>query len=225
MTGFYAKRTASVALTLVLGLGISRSYGITIQGGTSAVVDSWNISPDAGVTIDATAEVGGLTINKIANFTSDNSLGITFQQTDGSAPGQVQFATESITNSTGSDWTGFQFTVTGAATINGISNIFAPPFGTGVNFISASVNAAQTQVTYSGTQLNGATSTWGDVTTGDSLSITADASVTAPFASFTLAELPIGGTSAVPVPSPFWLSLIGVLSLGLIPGVRKIVRA
>jgi hypothetical protein len=223
MSGFYAKRISAIAL--ILGLGVSHCYGITILGGTSAIVDSWKISPDAGVTIDATADTNGLTINKIVTFTSDNSLGITFQQTDGPAPMDVNFATESITNSTGSDWTGFQFTVTGAATINGISNIFAPPFGTGVNYISASVNAAEMQVTYSGSQLNGATSIWGDVSTGDSLMISADTTTNAPFASFTLAELPIGGTSAVPAPSPLWLSLIGVLSLGLIPGVRKIVRA
>jgi hypothetical protein len=220
MTRLYVK-TAMAGLTLIMGLGIGRAQAITIVGGTSAVVDSWNNSPAVGITIDAEAGAGGLVINKTAGFTSDSGLGISFQQTDADASKQVQFATESITNSTGSDWTGFQFALSGDATIDSVSDVFAPPIGTGVNYMSVDLNGPQTMVTYSGSQLNGATSTWGDVTTADSLLIDAGSSATAPFASFTLTESPIGGTTAVPTPSPLWLSAGGLMVLGLMPGVRK----
>jgi len=80
------------------------------------------------------------------------------------------------------------------------------------------------QVTYSGNQLNGATSNWGSADIGDSLMITADTTTGAPFASFALGETPIAASTAVLAPSSLWFSLAGILAFGLMSVVRKTIK-
>ncbi|MGD0540156.1 MAG: hypothetical protein ABSB33_01430 [Tepidisphaeraceae bacterium] len=224
------KNAVSAALSLVLGLALSHANAasVNLQGGDPTTLGGWQISTDPGVTASGLS-VNGQTLviqNEAVTFTDGNPQGITFTQVNTDAVPFIEIATETIGNSTGSDWTSFKFALSGSATFDGISNVFAPPFGTGVNYTTVDLNAPRTMVTYTGSQLDGASSSWGSSNPGDDLLIDGNPVTPDPFASFVLDESTQGFVSeVVPAPLAAWQCLVALLALGLAPALRRAVKA
>lgn len=232
MSGFLLK-TGAAALALVLSAGVGRAVGVDISGGSSADVGGWQIAPGPGVTLTGVSldsSTNTLLIqNESETFSSGGTISVSFNQLDEDAASSIEFATATIQNSTGSDWNEFTFSVAGSAVFDGVGNVFAPPFSSGVNYSSVTLNVNHNLLTYTGTQSNGATSNWGSSNPGDDLLIDVSTTIPAivtpsiavPLANFSLDELPTAALQVVQIPSAAWLSLAGLVILGFRPLARK----
>jgi hypothetical protein len=218
-------------MALIAGLvalsagGASLAAPVTIDGGTSATVDGWQIAPDEGITLQVdVGSNGNIAITKTADFTSIDALGIQF--TEVNTPGDVGFeiTTETIKNSTGDNWAGFTFSLSSPARFEGLTGVFIPPIGTGVNYTTVQLNAQRTTAFYSGTQQKGSTSSWGDPANDDLLAFSAPIAAPPAHTTFTLTEVPLRGISdgAVPLPTAAWQTLATLALLGLIAGGCKL---
>src|SRR5208337_3392743 len=168
------KTGVTAALSLILSAGAARSYGtpITVVGGNSTTVGGWQISPDPGITLNVTGVNSDQPLviqNESATFSGNSPLSVSFKQVGADAAPSVDLLTAAIADSTGSGWTKFVFALTGSATFESVSDVFAPPLGTGVDYTSAQLGVARITVKYSGSQLSGATSDWGSGNSGDDL--------------------------------------------------------
>lgn len=222
-------KSAALLSAIALGASAATSEAATVSGGGSATLDGWTVSATAGATLTLTDQNGTLDITKSANFTTPTSTFIvTFEQTSATASANIEFSSESLTNSTGSTWSGFQFlvlnTTSTLATFAGLGNVFVPPVGSGYDYTSASLDPAKDTLTYTGSQNNGVTSTWGGTTATDYLLLDADPSSASPFQVFALKELPElggGGTpTTVALPAASWQSLFGLGGVGLLAGAN-----
>jgi hypothetical protein len=225
------RKAAPAVVALVLGFGVGRSPAATVNiaGGASADVGGWLIAPDlgaslTGVSFDSTTDIVSIQ-NKSETISGGSAPGISFTQLSSDAATNIELATETIRNSTGSDWTGYQFSLSGSALFGSVTEVFASPAGTGIDYISATLSLQHMVVSYIGDQLNGATANWGGSSADDDLLIDASTSPEAPFAAFSLAESPQSSDSeVVPLPSAVWQILIGLLTLAFIPSLRKAVK-
>jgi hypothetical protein len=214
------KKAAAAAFAIALGFGASSASAaaIVIDPGTSATVDGWLISPGNGIGLSAEAMGNTLVLEKTANFPGLESAQIGFLKVSGTAS-TIEFDNEAITNSGPGAWSGFQFLLlnTGSpmATFAGVSNVFVPPIGTGVDYTSFNLNSAKNNLTYSGSQGSMTISDWGSSTPGDDLLIDTNGAT-----SFSFDEVPIG--AVVPLPAAAWQGLVGLLGLGAIAMTRKI---
>jgi hypothetical protein len=221
-------KKASIAVFAV-GLGFSvrgaQAAAVVIGGGSSATVDGWTISAPSGVSlaVDGLNQVGNtLIIEKVANFTSpQGGYLITFDQSSSSAVPYIEFENESVTNSTGVGWNGFQFlllntTSSGAS----FSSQFLGATGTGVTLTPGALTSDA--LTYSGIQPAGSISNWGTSAAGDYILIDANpVSGASAGQVFGFKELP----EFVPLPAAAWLGLAGLLALGTIASVKKLAKA
>jgi hypothetical protein len=220
---------AGAVLAGVGAVGVAGAAPTTLN--TSPVtMDGWQISWPTGIglaiTQDATISTQ-VNLEKSAQFTSNKSLDITFAPQSG-ATGTIAstfvLPDETITNSTGSSFSGFTFLLknTGSANATFAGTGFKPPTGSGFNFTSVSLTNGKTELQYTGTQGNGVTSFWGDGNPGsggDNLVIDAPAG-----SAFTLQELPGTGVippPIIPMPSTLWQSLAGLTGLGVLGLLRK----
>jgi hypothetical protein len=224
------KAGAAAALTFVLTLGASRAPAILIDiaGGSSAQIGGWQIAPGTGINLTGIS-FDGTTIsveNNAATFSSGTPLDIAFTQIADNAAPNIDFLGATILNSTGSNWTGFEFSLSGAAVFDGVGDIFVPPLSSGVNYSTALLNIDHNLLDYSGSQANGSTSTWGSSNPGDDLLIDTPAVPEDTYPSFSLSESPLGvsGGQTIPTPSAAWLSLAGLLTLAILPLARKRAR-
>ena len=108
---------------------------------------------------------------------------------------------------------------TGLATLEGDSDVLAPPLDTGIDNSSAQLGAAPATVKYSASQL-GANSDWNSNDSSDELLVSADPSFTSDSnsnADLTIQQSPDGTVSEV-VNSPLagWLSLAGLLVVAVL---------
>src|SRR5580658_1527449 len=105
------KLAAVAGFSAVLGLMSSASKAATVVsdiGGSGWTATFSGLS----LTSDPTQSAGQLDVEKAATFSAANAgegLLITFTQTSASAKGLIDFTNESITNVTGSTWSGFDF--------------------------------------------------------------------------------------------------------------------
>jgi hypothetical protein len=212
----------------VVGLCASSAcFAVTINGGTSAVIDGWQISPDVGVTVQATTSGGDLFLTKTAVFTSDATLNIQFVQMSPGSDDPITLTSESITNSTGGDWTGFTYTVNSQASFGSLSGIFLPPTGVGYNYSAGTVSPGAQTLTYVGTQGNGITSAWGAPSSATPLLLIDPLAIPGSGAGFTLGETPTGSppVTAVPLPAAVWETSAMLLGLGVVGAWRKVLKA
>jgi hypothetical protein len=220
---FQSTVAAVVGFFAISAAAVSFSWATTIDGGSSAVVDGWNIAPDVGITLQATVDGNGnLAVVKNAVFTSNAPLEIQFTEVNPPGDILIYLPTETVTDSTGTNWTGFTFTLNGSnATISGIP--FTPPAGTGYNYSNVQINAPHTVATYSGSQDAGSTSNWGGLSAGDQFTIDAPIPVSPNVSSFTLTETPIAqsGITSIPLPAAVWQICAGLLALGLVAVGRR----
>ena len=214
------RRVAIAACAALAGLGVCHmaSAVTLIQNNQSAVVDGWSITAPTGVSLTVTTNDGQIDIEKVANFTVPNQgflVGFNYVGGGSSPATTVDFTDELIANNTGQSFSGFDFLLMEpGATFPSVSNVFAPPIGTGYNYTSVKLDSTGQILSYTGVQDSGATSSWGSAASGDNLLI--DAASGTDF--FALKELSQsggggGGSSAVPMPTAAWQSLAGLAGL------------
>jgi hypothetical protein len=225
----WCKRGVTAALSLILSAGAARSSAtpITVVGGNSTTVGGWKISPDPGITLTVTGVNSDQTLviqKESATFGVNSPLSVSFKQVGADAASSVDLLTAAIADSTGSGWTKFAFALTGSATFESVSDVFAPPLGTGVDYTNAQLGTARTTVLYAGSQLSGSTSDWGSSDPGDDLLISANPSTgsdNSPYADFTLEQSPEGIVSeVVNGPQAAWQSLAGLLVVAVLTSLR-----
>jgi len=215
---------ASAALASLGALGTSFGQ-VLIQNNGSAVVDGWNITAPKGVSLTVTTSDGEIFIEKAANFTvPGQGFQVAFQPVAGSSQAtSIDFTDETIQNNTGKAFSGFDFILmnigSANATFPSVSNVFAPPSGTGYSFTTVSLNSSKDILSYTGNQDSGTTSSWGSAAAGDNLLIDAPSG-----SAFSLKELSIPGGGAVPLPAAAWQSLATLAALGAIGLGRRLKR-
>jgi len=227
-----AGASVSVANDSPLPAGPGRSAGglgpdtTLISGDT---YQGWTITFPQGLGVelaqDATTNQLVLVLEKFATFTSVSGLNVTFSQnvnwTGTPLATSIEVENESITNSSGSNWSRFDFELqtpfTGpnnvaASFVSG--NEFVPPSGSNGSW--STVSFSSNDIFYTGSQASGTVSLWGQTqTTGDDLLIETNPSDGPVPQSFTFKELPTAGAS-VPLPAAAWSGLTGLLGLALI---------
>ena len=213
----------AAAALAVLSLGM-------ITSAKAASVDlsafGWMADTDPGIdlTILSTSNNGiTLALEKNAIFTSTAPLNITFRQVSSSAVANIAIDDETIVNDSGSNFTGFTFSVSGGTSNNGAvphfdqaasAGFLTDPFATG-SYSSDSTSLSAT----GGTLTSGAFSSniWHPGLNAGDLTIAA-----APFTSgnvnqsFVFTEIPQTATQAIPLPAAAWTSLSGLLGLGIL---------
>ena len=213
-------QVAAAGLIALCAASASFAAAVQINGGTSATVDGWQITPDVGVTVEADGSSGSLDITKTAIFSNNSPLDIQFVQTGVVDDNPITLTSETATNSTGTDWTAFTYSVNSQATFGSVSNVFVPPFGPGVNYTTVQLNPQSTVVTYTGSQVAGATADWG--TSGDTLLLIDPIAPPGSDVGFTLEETPTPASGTlVPLPSALWQSILGLGVVGAIVVAKK----
>jgi len=222
MSGFI-KTAAIAAFTAILGLG-TVSHAATLPPVSGIVnltsgqsVGGWKVYFPEGEGVALTQDVTDpkkldLVLEKFADFNTTQSFLITFLKDAKStvpAATSIIVANESITNSSGVDWTGFSFS---------LHTPFAPAatFAAGDAFIPgtgySTVSTGSTAITYGGSQPDGTVSLWNQTPASNDLShmlvINPNGST-----NFSFKELPL---VSVPVPAAAWTGLSGLLGLAAI---------
>jgi hypothetical protein len=231
------KTAAFTLISAALGLmSVSSPAATIVQSGNT--YGGWEITVPAGVALDVDSTSGNtLVLEKFATFTSTTPLTIEFTQVSAGALPVIEFANEQVTNLSGSNWTGFQYQLSGMpngipSTFQGslvsdtpegtifVANTFAPPPGFGAP------NSGFTSITYSGSQPNGTTESWGFGPSAPGLFIEGIA-LSIPQQPtghhFDFTESPL--TNPVPLPASAWQSLTGLFGLGLIAVGRNVRKA
>jgi hypothetical protein len=218
------KLATLAGFSAVLGLMSSASKAATVVsdiGGSGWTATFSGLS----LTADPTQPSGQLDVEKGATFLPSNAgegLLITFTQTSASATGVIDFTNESITNATGSTWSGFDFILlnsnASASFVSSANSPFAPPAGMFTTVSVTSVDGNPTVVYGGGSQANFATSLWGIGADGD---LIIDANPLGIGTTFTFKEVPVTGP-LVPLPAAAWQGLAGLLGLGLIAKAKSL---
>jgi hypothetical protein len=221
------KLATLAGFSAVLGLMSSASKAATVVsdiGGSGWTATFSGLS----LTADPTQGSGQLDVEKGATFLPSNAgegLLITFTQTSASAKGLIDFTNESITNATGTTWSGFDFILlnsnASASFVSSSDSPFAPPAGMFTTVSVGTVDGNPTVAYGGGSQGNFATSLWGIGADGD---LIIDANPLGIGTTFTFKEVPVTGP-LVPLPAAAWQGLAGLLGLGLIAkakGLKKL---
>jgi len=203
------KLATLAGFSAVLGLMSSASKAATVIsdiGGSGWTATFSGLS----LTADPTQGSGQLDVEKAATFTPSNSgegLLITFTQTSAGATSQIDFTNESITNVTGSTWSGFDFILlnsnASASFVSSASSPFAPPAGFFTTVSVGTVDGNPTVAYGGGTQADMSTSLWGIGPDGD---LIIDANPLGIGTTFTFKEVPVTGP-LVPLPAAAWAYL------------------
>ena len=226
-----AAAIACAAITEVFAVAAPAATVFT----TPTTIDGWLITPATGISLtNTTTSASDLTLTKSGTFTTmAEGLVISFTQVSANAAQTITFSSESIANSSGSTWGGFQFQLlddNGGATFTSSTS---SPFQPGTGYASGLYSS--TVLVYAGSQADGTTSAWGDPSV-----LTLDADPTGVGTNFVFKEIPLtaseavlpGGTPipivtpsgpgvVVPLPAAVWQGGFGLLALGLLRFLRK----
>jgi hypothetical protein len=171
-------------------------------------------------------------INKSATVTSnDSALVIEFVRTSATAP-TLAIGTESITNSSGADWTGFRTFVSTATAAGGTGAGFQLSADDGFNvnpFTTMSFTNNNTEmVATGGTVANGSSFTPGSASSGGLVILSANAADDR----FLLKEIGLVGGNpgpgpgpVIPLPAAAWTGLSTLLGLGTLGAAKRVRRA
>jgi hypothetical protein len=235
MFGFWAKTFGAVGVVGLVAAGPVGARTVNLVDGSGASIGWTATIPDAGddasIQLSFVRSAGGTYFfDKTATVTSnDSALVIEFDRTSASAP-SLAIGTESITNNSGSDWTGFR-TFASTATPGGAGAGFQLSTADGGfnidPFTNMSFTNNNTEMDLTGgTVANGTAFTPGSATSGGIVIL----SGTATDGRFLLKEIGLtgGGTTgpgpAVPLPAAAWTGMSTLLGLGLIGAAKRIRR-
>ncbi|MGA2232063.1 MAG: hypothetical protein ABSH22_14295 [Tepidisphaeraceae bacterium] len=187
-------------------------------------VDGWDIIFPAGMTVLSEDNASSLTLETQGIFNSTASQDIMFVQARYAAVATVTIESENLTNDTGSRLSGLSQKLVTLLPGTGAS---APAFTQGFTLNRPAANKftsqtlTSTQETLSGSLANDATSKLGG-TGGGSLVINGNPALSLLKKVFFLQETPI---PVVPIPAACWTGLSGLLGLGAIAGIKKLLKA
>jgi hypothetical protein len=202
-----------------LSAGASKSLAAqvtVIDPDQSATVGGWTITAAGDTALVVFTSNTTLYVEKFAAFTGMAPASISFVPGAG-ADSSIEVTSELITNETGTNWTGFTFSLSGGATFDSLGNSFNPPIGNGSTNSYTSVAFGSTSIAYTGTQNNTLTSSWGN---GDGSFLLIDSTG----GSFNFIETPQDAPVVVPLPSAAWQTLAGLGGLGLLVVGRNMKR-
>jgi hypothetical protein len=228
--------TKKLSITAIAVIAASMMFSGSARAATAvqsgSTVDGWQITFPAGAGLSLIADNSTgivLQLEKFADFSTTEGLSITFMQDFKNPPAaqQISIVDETITNSTTSTFTGFQFLL--ASPLNGGQN-FASTFTVpgGISPFTTSDPAGGTSITLGGGSIApSGTAKFGFGAAGGDLVINANpvANGVGLPAVFDLKEIPLTGgtTPMVPLPAAAWSSLTALIGLGLIGLTKKIV--
>jgi hypothetical protein len=218
---------AAIAAMLGFSAGPSRAAQVpAIPPDSSETVDGWIITTSAGIGLTDISVTGNtISLAKNAAFSGNVSLGISFNGANATGPVTIVLTGETVTNNTGTTWSGFddQVVPEGVGSAPSITSAF-----TGGNLnssyvltLSGSSTLPGTILAYNGTQGAGVTTNWGSFA-GDTSTLTISATGPSIFA---FDEAPVTGSVAVPLPSAAWQSLGGLGALALFALRKKLLTA
>jgi hypothetical protein len=230
---------AAAASLAVVAMGTSSADAGSRQLGNSGWTASWS-SPDLDLAVDFESN-DTVYLEKFVTFreSSFNESGefidpvvITFQQTSANAKSFITLNDEIVVNKTGTDWTGFKFTLLSGADQQGQSVVFdvnksniGGTDGFTIDpFTNHDYSQGNTILTVGGGIVNAGpvgNNVWEPGSQSGGLVIDANGSDT-----FVLKEQPlIGGPTPPPIPLPAaaWSGLSGLAGLALV-GSRKHLR-
>ena len=234
MYGLWAKSLGLAVVGLaVASTASARTVNLTDGSGanigwTATIPD---VGDDASIQLSFVRSANGVVyINKTATVTSNNSaLVIEFDRTSASAP-TLAIGTESITNSSGTDWTGFRTFVSTATATGGTGAGFQLSAAAGGFNISPFTTMAFTNNNTEmdatgGTVATGTTYSPGSATTGGLVILSGSSTDDR----FLLKEIALTGGNtgpgpAVPLPAAAWTGLSTLLGLGLVAGAKRVRR-
>jgi hypothetical protein len=198
------------------------------NGWTATIPD---VGDDASIQLSFVRAANGVVfINKTATVTSNNSaLVIEFDRTVASAP-TLAIGTESITNSSGADWTGFRTFVSTATAAGGTGAGFQLSAASGGFNNSPFTNMAFTKnntemVLTGGTVANGTAFKPGSATDGGIVILSGNSADNR----FLLKEIGLTGGNTgpgpvIPLPAAAWTGLSTLLGLGLVGAAKRVRR-
>jgi len=215
------KLAAVAGFSAIVGLFAGTSSAATVLNNGDAV-GGWNITaaPGVAVVVDSSTSTT-VTLEKTAAFSNANEgLIITFTQVSADAASTIDINNEMITNTSGTTFSGFQFLLlnpNGAASF--VNDPTVPsPFAPAAGFTLVSVSSDS--ISYSGSQANMATSSWGfdtaDTKGGD---LIINANPMGVGTTFDLKEIP-----EIPLPPAVWQGLVGIMGLGLVSYGKSLKR-
>jgi hypothetical protein len=224
--GFVANAAQARTVDLVDNNGVSSGWSATM--------------PDAGDDLSTTISFvrsanGVFYFNKTATFTGNSDpVIIEFNKTSATAS-TLAIGTESITNSSGADWTGFRTLISNASTGGtGTGPSFAFDAASGLNgftidpFTTFTFSNNNTELDVSGgTVASGAKWTPGNPASGGLTILAANSSANR----FLLKEIPLaGGTGpgpgpAIPLPAAAWTGMTTLLGLAVAGSAKRARKA
>jgi len=223
----FKKLAMAAAIAAVAGVaGVSHATTVTSEVLTSGdVVGNWRIAFPVGISLiydGGLSSAPNLVIEKNAAFDSTEGLDITFTQVSSSAAPTITITDESVTNVSGSSWSGFQFLL--ATDTGGTPSAFGPgeAFNGSTPPFSTQTDSSNDIALSGGSLGNTDTAKWGFGADGGQLTIDANPGSTSSPKVFELKEIPV--VTAVPVPAAAWTGLSGLVGLGLIAGAKRIKR-
>jgi hypothetical protein len=232
----------------VKSLGLAGVVGLimagTAQARTVDLVDNAGVSSGWSATIPDTSDGGSVSLSFVRSAdgvfyfdktatltTNDAALVIEFNRTSANAS-TLAIGTESITNSTGTDWTGFR-TFVSTATAAGSSGVgFQLSLASGgfnidpFTIINFTNNNTEMDVT-GGTVANGTAWTPGTSTDGGVAIISGNSADDR----FLLKEIALtggssgGGPTPIPLPAAAWTGMSTLLGLALLGAAKRVRHA
>jgi hypothetical protein len=214
---------ASVVACAAPFLFLSSARAASVTSGD--VLDGWKVTfpPGIGLTqVDSNSGGPVLELSKAAVFSSLEGLAITFVQTSAAASPTVSIVSESVTNFSGSDWSGFQFLLASPLAPELTAASFTGSFSNIGSFTTS--NVASNNVQLGGADIaNGLAVDFGGAG-GGALTISADPTDGGLPQVFVLKELPVGGGGSgpmVPLPAAVWSGLSGLGFLAVLAAFNK----
>ncbi len=214
-----------------LGLSATTASAGSVVLGDSGWTASWadSVDPFLAVNVDGITD-STVFIEKFLDYhTPANADGtfdtvtINFQQTRADALPFIALNDESVVNHSGSDWSGFRFTLNNATFDPSASNV-GQSGGFSIDpFTNHTFSAGDTVLDVSGATVADGEVWFPGVASGN-LIVIAPQSANTNLPAFSLGETPTGPGSppVIPLPPAFWSGLIGLGGLGLIGAGRRV---
>lgn len=232
MSGLWVKSLGAAGV-----IGLIAAAG-TAQARTVDLVDNNGVSSGWTATIPDVGDGAGVSLNFVRSAdgvfyfdktatltTNDSALVIEFNRTSATAS-TLAIGTESLTNSTGTDWTGFRTFVSTATAAGGTGAGFQlslqpggfniDPF-TIINFTNSNTEMDVT----GGTVANGSAWTPGSSTSGGVAIISANSADDR----FLLKEIALTGATPIPLPAAAWSGLSVMVGLALFGAAKRVRHA